>query len=241
MINLQKKYPSIILKNITEKDIIYFCRDALSKKENHSLYDEEILNLIQYKKWNWNHEDIDRNIILTYPVYNNSIKIVKFLFENVYDTKVYDEKISNALCACINLRGDEMLAFILSNEINKTYVDDLVYRCYFMSNRAVSYAKRYVGMAEKIMKNSDFKYVANKIIHTDGMVNSFSHFIFKHEMDKYEKIQVLNKLFETEIQFYKKMNNNFKEKQDELARLKLLFDLEKNLKTNSIEKRGKKI
>lgn len=86
---LNKKYiKKFKIEELKEKNIIYFCRDALSSssmKEENSLYhyyEEEILNIIKLKEWDWFAEDIDNNNILLYPIYNNAFKIVEYLIEN---------------------------------------------------------------------------------------------------------------------------------------------------------------
>lgn len=134
---LKYKYPDTDFENIKEKDIIYFCRDALnydyksnrlSKDEialDKKKYENEILLLIKKQffkngeSWDWFRKDIDDNIILTYPIHNNSLMIVKFLLlltsnnGYIYNIKEYNQDICNAICSGINLKSDEVIEYIL--------------------------------------------------------------------------------------------------------------------------------
>jgi hypothetical protein len=137
MENLAKKYPKVDFNNLTEKNIIYFCRDALSyyntdHDSKKAVFEAEILEIIKSKEWNWNATDIDKNIILTYPVYNYSLPIVQYLLENEkYNIKEYNKTISNALGSSITIFGGVTLNYLLNLEdMDIMYRTDLAIKSY---------------------------------------------------------------------------------------------------------------
>jgi hypothetical protein len=242
MINLKEKYTNLKLSNLTEKDIVYICRDALNKEEDKSLYEDEILSLIKYKKWNLKYKDIDGNILLTYPIFNNSIKIVKFLLKKIYDSKVFNEDMSSAFSSCINIKpkSDEMLDFLVKMNINQRYIDNMLFQSYLLYSRVTpNNTKFFLNKADKLMPSSDFEFVSNKLFKNEGLVEAFSHYIFNHEMVIEKKIEILEELISKEVNSVSKKNNSFVEKQKEFDRLKLFVKLEFGLSLVNIKKEKK--
>ena len=243
MKNLKKRYPTFNFREITEKDIIYFCRDALSDSGiDPTFYEEEILNIIKSKKWDLEYKDIDGNIILTYPIFNNSIRIVKFLLDYIYDAKVFKEDMNQSFCSCLNIKpkSDEMISFLVKANINQKYKDNMLLQSYFLSSRALNnYYKDSLNNADKLMIGSNFEFVANKLINSEGLVEAFSHYIFKHEMIVDKKIEVLDKIFSKELNDFKKINDSLKGKQEEFERFKLLVKLDYDLKVVKPKNREK--
>jgi hypothetical protein len=141
MKRLKKQYSkNFDFSDLNEKDIIYFCRDSLTPYRNHSQkvqqeFENEILSIIQSKEWDWSIKDIDKNTILTYPIYNNAHSIVKYLLDNKkYDVKTYDKDMSNSLCSCITILGDKMLKNIMEYGIHPKYIDDMINKAYLYAS-----------------------------------------------------------------------------------------------------------
>jgi len=188
---LKYKYPDTDFENIKEKDIIYFCRDALNydykyksprlSKEQIVLdkkkYENEILLLIKREffknseNWDWYKKDIDDNIILTYPIHNNSLMIVKFLLSltsvngQIYNIKEYNQDICNAICSGINLKSDEVIEYILKEEIHEDYVSTLIKKNYDMISRVSNdYKEKY---------NKKFDYLFNYKCNFEKVIELF--------------------------------------------------------------------
>lgn len=212
---LNKKYKKQLnIEDITEKDIIFFCRDALSHsltKENKNsnekaIYEEEILSLIKLKDWNWFAKDIDKNIMLTYPVYNNAFTIVKYLLENQkYNLEEYNEEISRALQSCIMLTGEKMQEYLLSKKIHSEYITDMAFKAYTMSDYVMpEYKSAYLKKAQELIQlNTNFEKVLVNFIKYDEfekVKQSFYLFIEEHPLPIKDKIQhvaiILNNLKE---------------------------------------------
>ena len=177
--HLEKKYKKkFIVEEITEKDIIYFCRDALAhsltekNKGNNqkSIYEKEILSLIKLKEWDWFAKDIDKNIILTYPVYNNAFTIVEYILENKkYNLEQYNEQCSGALKACIMLTGEKMQEYILSKNIHSEYITDMAFKAYTMSEYVMpKYKNEYLKKAEELIQiNTNFEKLVMNFLKYD--------------------------------------------------------------------------
>jgi hypothetical protein len=191
--HLNNKYENIFnFEKVTEKEIIYFCRDALNHESSNKdsflkvFYEKEILELIKLKEWDWFKEDIDKNNILTYPIYNNAFEIVKYLIENKkYNLKKYDTRISNALQASIILTGQKMQEYITSQDIHNDYVNDMIFKAYEMTSFVKSpYVQVYFEQAERLMMlNIDFKKLLDnflKINQFEKINNAFFNFLEKH-------------------------------------------------------------
>lgn len=202
---LNKKYKKEFnIEEIKEKDIIYFCRDALSKssmREENSLYEfyeEEILNIIKLKEWDWFAEDIDNNNILLYPIYNNAFKIVEYLIENgKYNLKEYNEKISRSLCSCIMLTGEKMQNYLISQNINEQYITDMTWQAYNMSARVIDkYKVDYINKTKELMKlNVEFDTILVNFIKVNEFENVkdvFYQFLENHPMTIEEKVKGVN-------------------------------------------------
>lgn len=174
MKKILKKY-QLNFDDVYEKNIIYFCRSELNdfykKQTNYNekmkkIYENDIYEIIEKKyqqnlqNWDWYKQDIDKNIILTYPIHHNSIKLVELLLEmkdnntnkKIYDLEIFREDISNALCSCINIRSFSMLDFLLEKNIHKNYISDMIYICHIMINRvSPENQKKYQKQLTKLL------------------------------------------------------------------------------------------
>lgn len=199
---LNKKYKKQLnIEDITEKDIIFFCRDALSHsltKENKNnnkkaIYEKEILSLIKLKDWNWFAKDIDKNIIFTYPVYNNSFTIVEYLLDNQkYNLKEYNEEISGSLQSCIMLTGEKMQEYLLSKKIHSEYITDMAFKAYTMSDYVMpEYKITYLKKAQELIQlNTNFeKLLINfiKYYEFEKVKQSFYLFLEEHPLPVKDK------------------------------------------------------
>lgn len=204
---LEKKY-SINLNNVTEKDIIYFCRDALSTDIDNSkkaIYEKEILELIKSKEWNWFAQDIDKNVILTYPVRNNAFTIVKYLLENKkYNLEEYNEKLSGAVKACVSLVGDSMCEYLMSHNLHQDYLNDLAFKAYIMSDSVVpTYRLTYIEKAVKLVNmGTDFEKILYNFLNdfnSDDFKKvklSFVKFLDTHPLSKEEKLNIMKPIIQ---------------------------------------------
>lgn len=205
---LEKKY-SINLDNITEKDIIYFCRDALAinkKNENKVIYEKEILEIIKSKEWDWFTQDIDKNVILTYPIRNNAFNIVKYLLENKkYNLQEYNEKLSGAVKSCIALAGNEMCEYLLSQDLHQEYIEEMAFQAYIMSDYVVpQYRLTYLEKAIELTSlNTDFSKILNKFLNSFSSEEfkkiklSFVKFLDTHPLSKEEKLNIMKPIIES--------------------------------------------
>lgn len=203
--HLKKKYPKSNFINLTSKDIIYMCRDALShyeKPENKQKYESELLELITSKEWDWYTQDIDRNIILTYPIYNNAYSIVEYLVNNKYDLKTYNELISNALCSSIMLTGEKMLNYLLEQNISPEYLTDMTIRAYEMATHVHNDHKEFYVQKgnDLIVKGTDLTKILAYYISDREFKTSFEEIFFQmlenHPLAIEEKNVVIDQLFE---------------------------------------------
>lgn len=187
-------------------DIIYFCRDALASGRNISNKKEaeaEILELIKSKDWNWYARDIDNNIILTYPVFNNAFKVVRFLLEeNKYNLNQYNPTLSKALSACINLHGKGMLDLILGFNVDNKYKTDMVIKAYNLASavKEESYRDTYINLVNDLLKDSDFIEVIDGIVNSSS-VDCFHHFLFNHPLEHDRKVQITKQIADNYTNF----------------------------------------
>lgn len=201
--NLEKKYnKKFNLEELTEKDIIFFCRDNLNyynSENNRVIYEKEILNLIKTKEWNWSVKDIDQNNILLYPVHNNAFTIVSYLIENKkYDLKKYDSDISKALCSSIMPIGEKMNQYLLSQDIHKEYISDMIFHAYNMSvskNMKEEFVFYYKEKAQNLLKqdlNFNKIFIQFLSLHEfSNHKNNFQNFLESHPLDIEEKLLIV--------------------------------------------------
>lgn len=240
---LEKRYnKSLKIDTIKEKDIIYFCRDSLSNsisEEDKKKYEKEILSIIKVKEWDWFVQDIDKNNILTYPIYNNAFNIVKYLLENnKYNLKKYDKVISNSLSACIMLTGEKMQRYILSQEIDNQYITDMAFKAYIMSiNVMPQYKNEYIKKAQELINlNADFdKILVNFLKENEfpKLKDTFYQFLEEHPMTIQEKVKAV-------VHIVEKLEENknsikFSEKYTSLKKWLQYHELNEKLITKKIK------
>ncbi len=200
---------------LTEKNIIYFCRDALSsfvKSEKlKSGYENEILNMIKKKgldNLDIHKTDIDDNNLLLYPVYNGAFKIVDFLLKSgKYDLTVYNKGVSKALTACVHLNGEKMLDYLLSYTLNNEYVVDMMDQAIYYTV-AVENAKSklfYSEIFKRLMLRVDgseegFLKIATNFFHSGSDLNKTKEaiifFMENYSFDVEKKILLIDTLIE---------------------------------------------
>jgi hypothetical protein len=124
-------------KEISEKDIIYFLRDAMSdvhysgkindkERVAKSFYEPEILTLVTAKEWDWHYTDIDKCNILTYALYNKVDEVANYLINHKYDLSVYSKDVSDALTATIRMNNIDYFKKIVDLEnIHPQYLVNL--------------------------------------------------------------------------------------------------------------------
>lgn len=248
---LEKKY-LVNLENITEKDIIYFCRDALSMNslENKEEYEKEILELIKLKEYDWFVQDLDKNVILTYPIRNNAFTIVKYLLDNKkYNLQEYNESLSGAVKSCILLTGEDMCDCLLSYNLHQDYIEDMAFQAYIMSDYvSPKYRLTYVEKAVKLVNyNTDFSKILDKFLNNFNSEEfkkvklSFVKFLDTHPLSNQGKAEVMKPLIEHGLStmspnmFFKleknrmldnyvryiNMQNRMPEKNDNIKKLKI--------------------
>lgn len=260
--HLKKKYPKSNFINLTSKDIIYMCRDALShheKKQNKENYELELLELIKSKDWNWYTQDIDKNIILTYPIYNNAYSIVEYLVGNKYDLKIYEELISNALCSCIMLTGEKMLSYLLEQNLHPEYLTDMTIRAYEMATHVHNDYKDFYTQKgnDLIIKHTDLKkilayYISDREFKT-SLEEIFFQMLENHPLPIEEKNVLITQLFEQantikrwingqeQIVQRKVMSSNLEKKYQMVEKWKMYHKLEDDLSYNQQLKKKAKI
>lgn len=205
--------------NLEEKDIIYFCRDSLTPYRNYTeemnqKLKNEILTIIQSKDWDWSIKDIDKNTILTYPVYHNAHDIVKYLLDNKkYDVKSYTQELSNSLCACISLVGETMLKNIMNYGIETRYLDDMLNKSYLYASimSKEEHCNKYLEIAEYLtnqnfLLNNTSPYLFNGVISHLILNNnenkypylnkSLHHLLENYPLDNHKKLFCMKKFFD---------------------------------------------
>lgn len=185
MEQLKKRYLSFDFLNLTEKDIIYICRDSLNPQRNlKEDYEGEILQIIQSKEWDWTVKDNDKCSILTYNVYNNAHSIVKYLLDNnKYDVRTYDKDTSDSICACISLIGQKMINNILEYDINPRYIDDMINKAYLLASKMSKKdnCENYLKTAELLIgENSKLNNINHSLF-----IGAISHIILNNNENKY--------------------------------------------------------
>ncbi len=194
---LKSKYPKIIEGEIKASDLIFICRDSLKyKKETNT--EDEILTLIKSKDWAWYARDIDHNVILTYPIFNGSKKIVDYLITSKkYNISQYNPSLSKALCASISLKGADILDYLLTKEMDIKYKNDLIIKSLVMASNVKdeNHFEQYMGYANKLISDVDFKEVINGIIHPTSP-EVFNYFLVSHGLSNDEKIKVVKEIQE---------------------------------------------
>lgn len=218
---LEKKY-LVNLENITEKDIIYFCRDSLSfnkSAQDKMIYEKEILEIIKSRQWDYTVKDIDKNNMLLYPIYNNAFNIVSYLIENKkYNLQEYDKDVSRALCACIMPIGENMNDYILSKNIHNNYIGDMVFQAYTMSiseGMKESFIDYYKQKADFLLKqNASFENILHHFLETSEFPlyrNIFVNFLQEHPLNTEEKLDIIKPILEVgkekSLTFIKKEKN----------------------------------
>lgn len=235
---LTKKYPDILKKDILSEDLIFFCRNGL--KENNSEVEEELLFLIKSKNWSWYSRDIDSNIILTYPVFHGAKKIVSYLIESgKYNIKEYNPTLSKALCASISLKGEQMLDYLLTQEMNKKYIDDLIIKSFIFASKVddEDYKNLYLSFSNKIIQSCDFDNTMKGIIYYVNPI-IFNYFLLNHPLSNKEKITHTNK-FLNEYEHFGMKFKSVADKIEIIKRLEVFTCLEEmpiNKKNNKINK-----
>ena len=197
---LEKKYnKKILISELKTKDIIFFCRDALSytvSEKDKKIYEREILDLMKSMKLDVSYKSIDGNNLLAYPVYNNAFKIVDYLLENnFYDLQNYNDDVSQDVCACIMLDGEKMMHKLLDLNINEKYINDMCFRAYLMASVVFpDYKKSYEDKVKQLIDKTDFKEILENFIKHDDFskcVNQYKLFLQDHPMDLKKKIEVV--------------------------------------------------
>jgi hypothetical protein len=190
MEKLKKRYLSFDFSNLTEKNIIYMCRDCLDPKRNLKTdYESEILQIIQSKEWDWTVTDIDKCTILTYPIRNNAYSIVKYLLDNSkYDLKTYDIDTSHSLTACILLVGEKMTQNIIRYDIHPRYIDDMLNKAYLYASSMSKQddCDKYLKIAKLLLERN----VELNNINPSAFTGVISHIILNNNENKH---QYLNK------------------------------------------------
>lgn len=263
---LIKKYPNIDLNNITMKDIIFFCRKFLIKKysqnkkilneKNVIEYENEIYQIIQKKyednlqDWNWHIKDIDGNNILTFPIFHNSFKIVEYLLnlknkdngKNFFDLKIFNNDIKNALNTSINLYGEDMINFIISQEINSKYISNMITTAYEFFNIVEKEEEKdvYQKIIGKLYnKDFDSKEIIREIIKKDiRLLNNLVFFLEEIPIKKEQKIQEIQEIFEEEeIKLFHEIKWNYFKKWIDIQKLEI--NLNKSLNSKILKENQK--
>ncbi len=202
---LEKKYnKKILISELKTKDIIFFCRDALSyliSDEDKIIYEIEILQLMKSMELDVNYKSIDGNNLLAYPIYNNAFQIVDYLLENnFYNLKNYNASVSQAVCACIMLNGEKMMHKLLDLDLNEKYINDMCFRSYVMASSVISeYKKNYEDKAKQLIDKTDFKEVLENFVkHEDfsKCIEQYQLFLQEHPMDLKKKIEVVENVLQ---------------------------------------------
>ena len=202
---LEKKYnKKILISELKTKDIIFFCRDALSytvSEKDKKIYEREILDLMKSMKLDVSYKSIDGNNLLAYPVYNNAFKIVDYLLENnFYDLQNYNDDVSQAVCACIMLDGEKMMHKLLDLNINEKYINDMCFRAYLMASVVFpDYKKSYEDKVKQLIDKTDFKEVLENFVkHEDfsKCIEQYQLFLQEHPMDLKKKIEVVENVLQ---------------------------------------------
>lgn len=221
---LEKKY-SINLSNATETQIMFLCRDALSltsEDKNKADYEKEILELIKSKEYDWFAQDIDKNVILTYPVRNNAFSIVKYLLENKkYNLEEYNEKLAGAVKACVSLVGDSMCEYLMRQNLHQDYINDLAFQAYIMSDFVdPTYRLTYIEKAVKFVNmGTDFEKILHNFLNNFNSDDfkkvklSFVKFLDTHPLSKQDKANILKPIIEkglatTRVDMFFKLEKN---------------------------------
>jgi hypothetical protein len=206
MKKLKQKYSKHNFDNITEKNIIYFCRDALSyyASPKDPDYEKEILELIKQKDYDWFINDNDGNIILTYPILNDAFTILDYLISNKkYDLSVYNNKINDSILASIRKTGKKMIKYLLNQNIHPNYITNMALTSFKMSDHISSpnnynYIKNALFILNKAPQTAiTFEYIFSNMIRnpvTSG--NSLIYLLNEHKLNNNEKIQIIDLFFE---------------------------------------------
>ncbi len=236
---LKNKYPGILSREITAKDVIFICRDAF-KSEVDAALENELLNLVQQKDWAWYARDIDNNIILTYPIFNGSKKIVDYLIKSKkYDISEYNPTLSNALGACISLKGEEILDYLLDNNLNFKYKNELITKALVMASKVKEekYFDKYIRYADKMISDCDFIEVAKSIIYPSNP-DVFNYFLFNHPLNNEEKVVFAKNMLE-EYSVFNLSNNDLNNKNKLIEKFEMLTELQKMPTQKNIKKVSK--
>lgn len=196
---LERKYKQKLSLDLTAKEIVYFCRDALSygtKPEEKVIYEKEILNLMKSKDWDLSYKDIDGNNLLSYPIYNNAFDIVKYLIDNkLYNLQEYNQENSHAVCACIMLTGEKMMNYLVSLDINKEYLTDMTFRAYSMSSNVMpEYKISYMNKASYLIEHTDFEKILSeflKVNEFDKYKEQYLVFLQEHPLELENKVKII--------------------------------------------------
>lgn len=237
---LKSKYPDIFNKEIRASDIIFLCRDSLRVKAENNI-EEEILHLIKQKDWAWYARDIDNNIIITYPIFNGSKKIVDYLIESKkYDINEYNPSLSKAICACISLKGEDMFNYFLNKDLNFRYKNDLITKSLVMASNVKdeSHFDHYMKYANDLINDCNFVDVIRGIIYP-ATPEVFNYFLFNHPLKNEEKVALSKQLIE-EYSFFNLSNGDLNSKNKLLEKFEMLTHLQK-MPINGKSKKVKKI
>ncbi len=237
---LKSKYPNLLNGEIKASDLIFICRDSLKYKKDIDTEDE-ILNLIKEKEWAWYARDIDHNVILTYPIFNGSKKIVDYLITSKkYDINQYNPSLSKALCATISLRGGELLDYFLTKEMDVKYKNDLIVKSLVMASNVKdeNHFEQYMGYVDKLINYVDFKEVIKGIIHP-ASPDVFNYFLVNHNLLNDEKINVVKEI-QTEYSVFGLTENAVGNKNKLIEKFEMLTQLQK-MPINDSKKKVKKI
>ena len=258
MKKILKKY-QLNFDDVYEKNIIFFCRTELNdfykKQTNYNqkmkkIYENDIYEIIEKKyhqnlqNWDWYKQDIDKNIILTYPIHNDSIKLVEYLLElrdhnthkKIYDLEIFREDISNALRSCINIKSSKMLDFLLEKNIHENYISDMIYICNIMLKRVYQESqKKYQKKLKKLLiKEYNIKRIIEKTLeelkyNKEESIETTIQLIYLLEKEKNKKLvsEELKKILNN-LTFLEK--EQMKESIQLLNDWMLAYNLQKELK-----------
>lgn len=233
---LKKVIKSVDFENISTKDLIYVCRNSLNRRNsglNEKDYLEltyEILGILKSKEWRRYEKDIDGNILLTYPVLHGNKECVQYLLENKYNVRDYNHNVSDAICACVSLLGNNILDYFLSIEMNQRYKNDMLAKAYNMLSRVkfdteTRVISTYELFVEKLIDKSDFEKVLEKIL-VNSNNKSFQHFLIKHPLDLERKAIITKEVIENYLHF-KLKSSDIKGKEEILNKYELFAKLKK--------------
>ncbi len=236
---LKNKYPKLFSKEIRASDVIFLCRDCLRGKYEEAI-EEELLTLIKEKDWPWYARDIDHNVILTYPIFNGSKKIVDYLITSKkYDLNEYNPSLARSLCASISLKGADILDYLLTKEIHLKYRNDLIVKSLVMASQVKDEenVEKYLKYVDKLINNVDFKEVIKGIIHP-SKPEVFNYFLMNHPLPNNRKIVVVKEI-QQECSNFGLTENSVSNKNKLIEKFEMLTQLEKmhiNVGTKKVKK-----